>query len=167
MKSSQQQYDDNETVKAIDWDPTRWSCSRLYAQVLRQSQAGGAPRVSGVIMKLFPSREGADYHGPNIQMLLPIYLYSIQVLSTLSWKHLTFNFSSFSTELTLTWGQEALLLGSNNGCRQGVGRCQSTAGGKQELRMHLSLGLPRWCSGKESTCQCRRPWFDPWVGKIP
>ena len=27
-------------------------------------------------------------------------------------------------------------------------------------------GLPRWPSGKESTCQCRRLWFDPWVGKI-
>ena len=30
-----------------------------------------------------------------------------------------------------------------------------------------SLGHP-WClSGKESTCQCRRPRFDPWVRKIP
>ena len=28
-------------------------------------------------------------------------------------------------------------------------------------------GLPRWLNGKESTCQCRRPGFDPWVGKIP
>ena len=31
-------------------------------------------------------------------------------------------------------------------------------------------GLPRWCSGRESACQCRR-WkrcgFDPRVGKIP
>ena len=30
--------------------------------------------------------------------------------------------------------------------------------------------LPRWLSGKESTCQykrCRRPEFDPWVGKNP
>ena len=30
-------------------------------------------------------------------------------------------------------------------------------------------GLPRWLSGKEPTCQCRR-WrrgFHPWVGKIP
>ena len=30
--------------------------------------------------------------------------------------------------------------------------------------------LPRWRSGKESACQhrrCRRPWFDPWLGKIP
>ena len=27
--------------------------------------------------------------------------------------------------------------------------------------------LPRWLSGKESTCQCRRHRFDPWVGKIP
>ena len=29
------------------------------------------------------------------------------------------------------------------------------------------MGLPRWCSGKESTCQCRRCRFNPWVGKIP
>ena len=32
-----------------------------------------------------------------------------------------------------------------------------------------SLGLPRWLSGKESTCQCRRHkrhGFDPWVSKI-
>ena len=27
--------------------------------------------------------------------------------------------------------------------------------------------LPRWLSGKESSCQCRRCRFDPWVGKIP
>ena len=30
--------------------------------------------------------------------------------------------------------------------------------------------LPRWLSGKESTCQCRRRKqrkFDPWMGKIP
>ena len=29
------------------------------------------------------------------------------------------------------------------------------------------LGLPRWLNGKESTCQNRRCWFDPWVKKIP
>ena len=28
-------------------------------------------------------------------------------------------------------------------------------------------GLPKWPSGKESVCQCRRCGFDPWVGKIP
>ena len=28
-------------------------------------------------------------------------------------------------------------------------------------------GLPRWFSGKESVCQCRRHWLDSWVGKIP
>ena len=28
-------------------------------------------------------------------------------------------------------------------------------------------GLPRWLNGKDSTCQCRRPGFDSWVGKIP
>ena len=29
------------------------------------------------------------------------------------------------------------------------------------------LGLPLWLRSKESTCQCRRCGFDPWVGKIP
>ena len=29
------------------------------------------------------------------------------------------------------------------------------------------IGLPRWFSGKETSCQCRRHRFDPWVGKIP
>ena len=29
-----------------------------------------------------------------------------------------------------------------------------------------ATGLPPWLSGKESTCQCRRYGFDPWVGKI-
>ena len=28
-------------------------------------------------------------------------------------------------------------------------------------------GLPQWLSVKESACQCRRPGFNPWVGKIP
>ena len=27
--------------------------------------------------------------------------------------------------------------------------------------------LPWWLSGKESTCQCRRCRFDPWIRKIP
>ena len=34
---------------------------------------------------------------------------------------------------------------------------------------HIS-GLPRWRTGKEYACQCRRPkrpGFYPWVGKIP
>ena len=29
------------------------------------------------------------------------------------------------------------------------------------------MRLPRWHGGKESTCQCRRLEFDPWVRKIP
>ena len=28
-------------------------------------------------------------------------------------------------------------------------------------------GLSSWLSGEESSCQCRRCGFDPWVGKIP
>ena len=33
-----------------------------------------------------------------------------------------------------------------------------------------TYGFPRWLSGKESTCQCkrcRRYGFDPWIRKIP
>ena len=36
--------------------------------------------------------------------------------------------------------------------------------------VYLAMRLPRWHSGKESACQCRRQrrlGFDPWVGKIP
>ena len=29
------------------------------------------------------------------------------------------------------------------------------------------IGLPWWFSGKEPTCKCRRPGFNPWIGKIP
>ena len=29
-----------------------------------------------------------------------------------------------------------------------------------------SQGLPRWLSGEEPTCRCRRCEFDPWVRKI-
>ena len=35
---------------------------------------------------------------------------------------------------------------------------------------HLLYGLPKWLSGKESACQCRRHkrhGFDPWIGEIP
>ena len=35
------------------------------------------------------------------------------------------------------------------------------------LCMCFVQGLPRWCSAKESTYQCRRPRFDPQVNKIP
>ena len=34
-------------------------------------------------------------------------------------------------------------------------------------RCHPRVGLPWWPSGEESTCQCRRHWVNPWVGKIP
>jgi len=35
------------------------------------------------------------------------------------------------------------------------------------MYVDLYIGLPRWLSGKESACQCRRHRFDPWVRKIP
>ena len=38
------------------------------------------------------------------------------------------------------------------------------------IRSSILGELPRWLSGKESACQCRRHKrrrFNPWVGKIP
>ena len=31
----------------------------------------------------------------------------------------------------------------------------------------ICVGLPWWCSGWESACQCRGQGFEPWSGKIP
>ena len=46
-----------------------------------------------------------------------------------------------------------------------------TAHGSAKSQAWLSSqnlsGLPRWLSGKESTCRCRRHRFNPWGGKIP
>ena len=56
-------------------------------------------------------------------------------------------------------------------------KCLVSDGNKHNLSLYLSnspltyfRGLPRWCSSKESTCQCRkhiRHGFNPWVSKIP
>ena len=35
------------------------------------------------------------------------------------------------------------------------------------LSIYFKFGLSWWLSGKESTCQCWRCRFDPWVSKIP
>ena len=32
---------------------------------------------------------------------------------------------------------------------------------------YLLTGLPEWSSGKESTCQCRGHWFNPWSWRVP
>ena len=44
---------------------------------------------------------------------------------------------------------------------------QMALGSKHQCICIQTSGLPRWFSGKESACQCRRCWFHPWVGKIP
>ena len=36
-----------------------------------------------------------------------------------------------------------------------------------ELKWAMEFGSRWWLSSKESTCQCRRCRFDPWVGEIP
>ena len=39
--------------------------------------------------------------------------------------------------------------------------------GEVFLPLYGQAGLPRWLSGKESACQCRRHELDSWVVKIP
>ena len=34
------------------------------------------------------------------------------------------------------------------------------------IHIYPYVGTPRWFTGKESTCQCRRLRFDPWVSKM-
>ena len=43
----------------------------------------------------------------------------------------------------------------------------SRQGDKIWLIKNMSQGLPWWCSGWESACQCREHGFEPWSGKIP
>ena len=44
-------------------------------------------------------------------------------------------------------------------------------GGKRGFQVSglvsVTTTTPRWLSGKESACQCRRPGFHPWVGTFP
>ena len=50
------------------------------------------------------------------------------------------------------------------------GVAQSQTRLKQLSSSIFFIGLPRWHSGKESACQCKRHrrWgFGPWVGKMP
>ena len=45
--------------------------------------------------------------------------------------------------------------------------CVATKPVCSNYRSHVETGLPRWLSGKESTCQHRRRGFNPWVRMIP
>ena len=44
------------------------------------------------------------------------------------------------------------------------GPSQSAPQGWSFEKPHIP-GFPRWLSGKESACQCRKHRFDPWVGR--
>ena len=48
---------------------------------------------------------------------------------------------------------------------EGLG-LEAAAWRKRDVKKRQT-GLPWWLSGKESTCQCRRHRFDPWVRKVP
>ena len=51
-------------------------------------------------------------------------------------------------------------------------RCKNLQQNTSKLNLtiyikRIMIGLPWWCSGWESACQCRRRGFEPWYGKIP
>ena len=48
-----------------------------------------------------------------------------------------------------------------------VGVCVRLRACVKSWPTHFSVGLPRWPSGKESVCQCRRRVFSARVGKMP
>ena len=95
------------------------------------------------------------------------------------------NSSKTQNQRITTW-EEAMIgrvdqdLLLTNGCTDSqrhstVARSQATDGWQSwALSADIALrglgsyiGLPRWCSGKETACQFRRLQFDPWVWKIP
>ena len=64
-----------------------------------------------------------------------------------------------------------LCYGKSEGLGQAISACSSVGAWVfNKTVLTFVSGLPRWLSGKESTCQCRRcrRWrFNPWAGKIP
>ena len=65
------------------------------------------------------------------------------------------------------------LSGESHEQRSLVGYCHRVSKSQTRLSMHAHTSdnhyhrLPRWLSGKEYFCQCRRHRFDPWFGKMP
>ena len=60
--------------------------------------------------------------------------------------------------------------GRGSMAQKGPRDCWTEPGSSQEHCPKQTLGLlglSWWLSSKETTCQCRRQGFDPWVGKIP
>ena len=76
------------------------------------------------------------------------------------WHH-RFNGHEFAQSAGDSEGQRSLVSCSPGGCKESDTIEQLTATARK------MYGLPRWLSGKESTCQCRRHGFDHWIGKIP
>ena len=66
-----------------------------------------------------------------------------------------FPHSSVGKESAYNTGDPGLIPGSGRSAGEGIGYCSSI------------LGLPWWLSWYRIHLQCRRPRFDPWVGKIP
>jgi len=48
----------------------------------------------------------------------------------------------------------------------GVAKSRTRLSDWTDLNWKIVSGLPKWLSGKESACQCKRYEFNPWVGRI-
>ena len=80
------------------------------------------------------------------------------------WSHNCLSFDSYLTDRNnVTYKQifERIIQRKSLSCE--MWHCYYSGAG-------FPMGFPRWCSGKESTCLCRRLeslGFDPWIRKIP
>ena len=48
--------------------------------------------------------------------------------------------------------------------------CKKRKPEKKKLDLSAEMGIKDFsdgASGKEPTCQCKRHWFNPWIGRIP
>ena len=66
---------------------------------------------------------------------------------------------NFAASVVAVWRHQVFSIGHWK-----VNAVQRTCGA---LKILCTACLPRWLSGRESTCKRRRHRFDPWSGKIP
>ena len=90
--------------------------------------------------------------------LLSLINMHLTFLHILSWLDSSFLLST--DWYSIVWIYHSLFIWGHLGCFQVLAIMNKAA-------VNTVCGLPWWLSSKESTCQCRRCGFTPWVWKIP
>ena len=98
-------------------------------------------------------------------MVTSVFFYKIK---TPNWTHsLSVNIRKFSETAKGSWADPMCRLTSWSSPVTGMLVEDVGSWVRDEGLDYSGHGLPRWLSGKESACQCRRCGFHPWVRKIP